>query len=203
MAKKASHKKSRGGYRGRRMSGEFGFEGAGKTAMNTLGTILLALFGAGVSSFIANKIPASVPGSKHLRYLTPVALGLAGQYAVPRNFRPTLFPAAVGAYAVGGVTAVKTFLPGVPLLAGDVNALEVPQYTLGVDAEGRLIDTRDGALLLDEKGRTMKGDGTPHEDSGLEIEGSGPGEMLGAGPGDMLGSEPGSMLGDEDEGDFS
>ena len=208
MSKKKHHKKR--GYSvthhvSRRMSGDFvGIEGAGRTAMNTLGTILLALFGAGVSSFIANKIPATVPGSKHLRYLTPAALGLAGQYMVPRNFRATLFPAAVGAYAVSGVTAVKTFLPGVPLLAGDVNALEVPQYTLGTDGQGRLIDTRDGSLLLDEKGRTLKGDGTPHDENALQIEGmdgAGPGDMLGTEPGSMLGAEPGDMLGDDE--DFS
>lgn len=201
MSKKKKGK--RGHSRGRSlMSGDpgrcgVGLEGAGRTAFNTLGQIALAFFGAVAASFVSNKIPASWPASRHLKVLTPVALGLGAQNFLPKRTRALVFPAACGAYAVAGVTAAKTYLPGIPLMAGDVAALEVPQYTMGTDAEGRLIDTRDGSLLLDEQGRTLNGDGTPRAEQGETsmIQGeTQPGEMLGGetsliegGPGDMLG----------------
>jgi hypothetical protein len=212
MARHKKHGKKSGykvTHRVSRMSGEFGrcgvgLEGMGRTAFSTLGNIALALFGAVAASFVANKIPATWSASRHLKVFTPAVLGLAAVRFLPAKYRHTIFPAACGAYAVSGVTAVKTYLPGVPLLAGDAAALEVPQYSMGTDAEGRLIDTRDGSLLLDDQGRTLKGDGTPHEENidgeTSMIDGE-PGEMLGdtsmleGAPGEMLGEyEPEEML---------
>lgn len=181
-----------------------GMEGFARQTMSFIGTLALVMFGAAGSSFLANKIPAGMTGSKHLRVFAPAGLGIATHLATPRKWHNITFPIMCGTMAVSGVTGLKTYIPQVPLLAGDANALQVPQYTMGTDAQGRLIDTRDGSLLLDEQGRTLKGDGTPHDEN---MDG-GPGDMLGDSvPGEMLGDD-GSVLGDDvsvlgDDIDFS
>lgn len=202
MAKKKKSKKS-GGYKVThsvtRVRGQMGYDGPGvRGALNFLGTFLLTVFGAATASFVANKVPAKIPGSRHVKALLPAGLGVASSLLIPRRFQNIVFPAACGAYAVSGVSMVKTYLPGVPLLAGDANALQVPEYTIGQDEEGRLIDTRDGSLLLDEQGRTLGANGEPIE-SVDQFEGE-PGDMLGQGPGEMLGEDESvEMVGEENE----
>ncbi|MGB7569597.1 MAG: hypothetical protein WBM07_17165 [Chitinivibrionales bacterium] len=186
----------------KRLSGDCmgfdGLEGSTKTVFNTLGRIALVVFGAAATSFIAKKIPETWPGSKHMKVVAPAALGLAGIQITPKKYRHIAADVAAGGYAVSGVTAMKTYLPGVPLLQGDAESLSIPTVsTMGLDARGRLVDMRDGSLLLDESGNTLNGEGNPHEEN---LNGNDPGAMLGNDPGAMLGNDENDIfVGVEDE----
>lgn len=156
-----------------------------------LANFLLLLFGAVGSSYLTNKFAAKVPAK--VKPLVPAAIGL-GTSLIFRKYPRIVTPIKYGCYAVSGVAAAKTYLPQIPLLAGDVSDLDggvAGSNMLGVDTAGRLVDLRDNSLLTDESGRTLNGEGEPHAENfqgGEDLYGS-----------DMYGAD--DLEGDDLEGD--
>lgn len=180
---------------GRRASGDLlggTLNAAGKVKPAAeLANFLLLLFGAVGSSFLTNKFGGKIPPK--VKPLIPAALGL-GASLVFRKYPRIVTPIKYGCYAVSGVAAAKTYLPQIPLLAGDVSDLDggiAGSNMLGVDTAGRLVDMRDNSLLTDESGRTLNGEGEPHQEN---FSGGGS-DMYGE---DMFGED---MEGEDLEGD--
>lgn len=199
MAKKKHYKKHTvKRHTSRRTSGDF--LGASLAEVkrvkpaHEIASFLLLLFGAVGSSFLTKKFGDKVP--EKMRPLIPAAIGLGAQLAFPKYPR-IITPIKYGCYAVAGVSAAKTYLPQIPLLSGDVNDLSAAgdSSMLGVDTSGRLVDMRDNTLLVDEKGRTLNGEGAPHAENFDGGQAGGFGEDM---FGDMYGDE---MEGDDLEGD--